>query len=339
MKVRGVAYDLRLDVPFSISRSTTTVRPIHVAEIRYGDIVGYGEASPSAYYGDSPGLASETISGAAGLIGDDPFAVQALSDRLLERFPASPSGRAAVETALFDIMGKLTGQPVFRLLGLSGMSAPLTSLTVGVSDISLAESRLDFLRGFPILKAKVGFGNEEALLKLLTEETDAVIRVDANEGWTLEEALSKVEAYRLRYGVEFFEQPLPKEDLDGYRELKRRTDGLIIVDESIRCKEDVVKWSDAVHGINIKLMKCGGLLEALRMIWVARAAGLRVMLGCMVESSVAITAAAHLAPLVDYCDLDGNLLISNDPFQGVRGDNGVLTLTDAPGLGATPKRP
>jgi len=222
---------------------------------------------------------------------------------------------------------------------LSGMPTPITSLTVGVSDVSLAEARLEFLRGFPILKAKVGFGDEEALLRLLTEETDATLRVDANEGWTLEEAVSKIEAYKRRYGVEFFEQPLPKEDLEGYRELKRRTDGMVIVDESIMCKEDVVRWSDAVDGINIKLMKCGGLLEAVRMIWVARAEGLRVMLGCMVESSVAITAAAHLSPLVDYCDLDGNLLISNDPFQGVTGHRGVLTLPEVPGLGVTPVNP
>jgi len=339
MKVRAVAYDLELDVPFSIARSTTTVRPIYVAEVAYGDIVGYAEASPSGYYGDSPDLAAEAINGAGELIGDDPFALQAVARRLGETFPASPSGRAAVETALFDLIGKITGQPVFRLLGLSGMETPLTSLTVGVSDVSLAEARLEFLRGFPILKAKVGFGDEEALLRLLTEETDAAVRVDANEGWTPEEAVSKIEAYRRRYGVEFFEQPLPKEDLEGYRELKRRTGAVIIADESITCIEDVVKWSDAVHGINIKLMKCGGLLEALRMIWVARAEGLRVMLGCMVESSVAITAAAHLSPLVDYCDLDGNLLISNDPFEGVKGHEGLLNLPEVPGLGVTPVTP
>jgi L-alanine-DL-glutamate epimerase-like enolase superfamily enzyme len=235
-----------------------------------------------------------------------------------------------------DIMGKLTGQPLFRLFGLSGMHAPRTSLTVGVSDVSLARDRLEYLRTFPILKAKVGFGDEEALLDLLSAETDAIIRVDANEGWDLDEALSKMEDFRTRYGIEFFEQPLPKENMDGYRELMKRTDATVIVDESVRTKEDVVKWSGSVHGINIKLMKCGGLLEAMRMIWVARACGLRVMLGCMVESSVAITAAAHIAPLVDFCDLDGNMLIRNDPFKGVKGLNGVLALPQVPGIGVTP---
>jgi L-alanine-DL-glutamate epimerase-like enolase superfamily enzyme len=336
VKVTEAAYDLELEIPFSISRDTTTVRPISIAEVRYGDIAGYGEASPSGYYGDSPELASNAIRGADELLGDDPFALHLLSDRLAERFPDSPSGRAAVEVALFDVMGKVAGQPVFRMLGLSGMRPPLTSLTVGVSDVSLAEARLESLSRFPILKAKVGFGDEEALLRLLSEGTESAIRVDANEGWTLDEAISKMKAYRARYGVEFFEQPLPKEDLDGYRELMERTEATIIVDESVRCKEDVVRWSGAAHGINIKLMKCGGLLEALRMIWAARSVGMRVMLGCMVESSVAITAAAHIAPLADYCDLDGNLLIANDPFQGVKGYEGVLSLPEVPGLGVRP---
>jgi L-alanine-DL-glutamate epimerase-like enolase superfamily enzyme len=336
MRVKVRRYDLDLEVPFAISRGVTSTHPILVVEVEHEGRVGYGEASPSGYYGDSPDLAQAALKGSAELIGDDPFAVQRISHRLAEAYPESPSGRAAVETAVWDLMGKITGQPLFKLLGLSGMPTPRTSLTVGVSDVSLAKKRLPSLRGYPILKAKVGFGDEEALLDLLREETTATIRVDANEGWNLEEALTKIDSYRDRYGIEFFEQPLPKEDLEGYRELKRRTDACIIVDEGIMRKEDVLRWSGSVSGINIKLMKCGGILEALRMIWVARTCGLRVMLGCMVESSVAITAAAHIAPLVDYCDLDGNLLISNDPFQGVKGHKGVLTLAQSPGLGLTP---
>jgi L-alanine-DL-glutamate epimerase-like enolase superfamily enzyme len=304
--------------------------------MEHDGVVGYGEASPSAYYGDGPALAERAISGAGDLIGDDPFAVQLASRRLKEAYPESPSGRAAVQTAMLDLMGKITGQPVYRLLGLSGLRPPKTSLTVGVSDAAQAQRRLAYLRAFPILKAKVGFGDEEALLELLAGETSAALRVDANEGWTLEEALAKIDDYSTKYRIEFFEQPLPKEDMAAYRELKRHTDATIIVDESIRCIEDVIRWSDCVSGINIKLMKCGGVLEALSMVSVARACGLSVMLGCMIESSVAITAAAHIAPLVDFCDLDGNLLIANDPFCGVRGLGGILTLPEGPGLGVTP---
>lgn len=336
MKVTARRYDLKLEVPFAISRSVTSSHPVYIAEVEHEGLVGYGEASPSRYYGDSPAEAEETIAGAGALIGDDPFALHDIAARMASEFPGSPSGRAAVETALLDLMAKIAGQPLFRLLGLSGLRTPKTSLTVGVTDASLAGERLDFLRRFPVLKAKVGFGDEEALLDLLRQETDATLRVDANEGWTLREALAKIDDYQARYGIEFFEQPLPKTDLDGYRELKRRTGATIIVDESIRCKEDVLKWSGLASGINIKIMKSGGILEALRMIWVARACGLKVMLGCMIETSVAISAAAHISPLVDFCDLDGNLLIADDPFEGIRGDNGILTLPEVPGLGVTP---
>jgi L-alanine-DL-glutamate epimerase-like enolase superfamily enzyme len=337
MKVGVRCHDLELEIPFAIARSVTEVRPIFIAEIEHEGLVGYGEASPSAYYGDTALLAQETISGASLEIGDDPFALVAVSRRLAALYPNSPSGRAAVETALLDLVGKITGQPLFKLLGLSGIKPPPTSLTVGVSDVSLATERLSFLRRFPILKAKVGFGDEEALLDLLRRETDAEIRVDANEGWTLDEAVVKVEDYRRKFGIEFFEQPLAKEDSDGYRELRRRTNAFVVVDESVRCKEDVIRWAHLASAVNIKIMKCGGVLEALGMIWAARACGLKVMLGCMVESSVGITAAAHLAPLVDFCDLDGNLLIKNDPFDGVKGYGGVLSLPEEKaGLGVTP---
>jgi L-alanine-DL-glutamate epimerase-like enolase superfamily enzyme len=336
LKIGTVRHDLALEVPFAISRSVTSTHAIVVAELHHGSFIGYGEASPSAYYGDSPDLAEEAIDGAGRFIGNDPFAILRVSESMAEAYPRSPSGRAAVEMAMFDLAGKMVGEPVFRMLGLSGMRVPRTSLTVGVTDVALAERRLPYLRGFPILKAKVGFGDECGLLDLLKRKTTATLRVDANEGWTLNEALTKIDDYRDEYAIEFFEQPLPKEDMDGYRELARRTGATIILDESISCKEDVLKWSGSASGINIKLMKCGGLLEALRMIGVARAAGMQVMLGCMVESSLAISAAAHLAPLVDFCDLDGNLLIADDPFEGVKGEGGILTLPDSPGLGVTP---
>jgi L-alanine-DL-glutamate epimerase-like enolase superfamily enzyme len=330
-------YDLALEVPFAIARGTTSVRPICVAEVEHEGITGYGEASPSAYYGDSPELAAEAITGSGEIIGTDPFAIAAVSEALGERFPASPSGRAAVETALYDLSAKLAGMPLYRMLGLAGKNPPDTSLTVGVEDVGRAEAMIEKLRQYPILKAKAGFGDELALIRLLREKTDATLRVDANEGWTLAEAIDRINAYSREFSVEFFEQPLPKEDLDGYRELKRQTGATIIVDESIVCKEDVLRWAGIVDGINIKLMKCGGIREALELIVVARAAGLRVMLGCMVESSLGITAAAHIAPLVDYCDLDGNLLISNDPFVGVRALGGKIRLPDVPGLGVSPR--
>lgn len=332
MRIRASTYELSLEVPFAIARGTTSCHTICIAEIEHRGVTGLGEASPSAYYGDSLEAARTAIEGAGSLVGDDPFAVRAVSACLKEAFPASPSGRAAVEVALYDIMGKLAGVPLSRLFGLSGARLPTSSFTVGVEDPSVARSRIGILRAFPVLKVKVGFGREEELLALLADHTSAILRVDANEGWQVAEAIEKIEAWE-KYSIEFFEQPLPKEDKDGYRELKRATGAMIFVDEGIASKHDILQWAGLVDGINIKLMKCGGLGEALDMIAVARACGLKTMLGCMVESALGITAAAHIASLVDYCDLDGNLLISNDPFDGVRADGGAIRLPDLPGVG------
>jgi L-alanine-DL-glutamate epimerase-like enolase superfamily enzyme len=336
VKVGLKTYDLRLEVPFAIARGTTSVHKICVAGLTHRGVTGYGEASPSAYYGDSIEQAAEAISGSEAILGDDPAAVRRIGDELRARFPSSPSGRAAVSAALYDLVGKLAGLPVYKLLGLAGKVPPITSFTVGVDDVSLARRRIEILRGFPVLKVKVGFGQEEALLDLLKSETQARLRVDANEGWSADEAVRKINAWT-KYSIEFFEQPLPKTDREGYRKLRAATDATVFVDEGVATKEDILQWVGLADGINIKLMKCGGINEALDMVAVARAAGLKVMLGCMVESSLGITAAAHLAPLVDYCDLDGNLLITDDPFEGVKAVGGTLVLPDLPGLGAAPR--
>jgi len=336
MNIRTSTYDLNLEVPFAIARGTTSAHRICVAEIEYAGLTGYGEASPSAYYGDSLENAMATIEGARAIVGDDPFAIRYVSERLKQLFPASPSGRAVVDAALYDIMGKLAALPLYKLLGLSRKALPLTSFTVGVEDVSLAESRIEILKTFPVLKVKVGFGEEESLLRLLARETGAVLRVDANEGWRADEAIEKINAWK-KYSIEFFEQPLPKQDKDGYSNLRKATEATIFVDEGVASKEDILQWVGLADGINIKLMKCGGISEALDMISVARAVGLKTMLGCMVESALGITAAAHIAPLVDYCDLDGNLLITNDPFLGVRATGGIINLPDLPGLGVTPR--
>ena len=336
MRIQARVYELELEVPFAIARGTTAKHAIAIAEIEWNGVRGYGEASPSAYYGDSVEKAIEAIEGASEILGDDPFAIERIDRDLRQAFPESPSGRGAVEIALYDLVGKIMGQPLYRILGLAGIDPPMSSYTVGVEDVATAERLIGKLNEFPILKVKLGFGDELGLLELVSKRTRARLRVDANEGWQVAEAIEKINAYSKRFGIEFFEQPLPKTDLEGYRELRRATDATIIVDESVTSCQDVIRWAQIVHGINIKLMKSGGIVEALRMITAARASGLRVMLGCMVESSIGITAAAHIAPLVDFCDLDGNLLITNDPFHGVKASRGRLTLPSAPGLGVEP---
>lgn len=341
MKVKCRRENLILDIPFTISRGTTAERQVLIAEIEHEGVAGYGEASPSAYYGDSIEAAESAIRGAEALlagpeIGRDPYALEIIASELRREFPLSPSGRAAVEMAAHDIAGKLAGLPLYRMLGLAGLDPPLTSYTVGVKDVDLIRGELDRLRSFPILKVKLGFGREENLLDFIRGETDAVIRADVNEGWDAGTALEKMARYQEKYAVEFFEQPLPRTDIEGYRRLMAETGSTVFVDESVTSAEDVYRWSGLAHGVNLKLMKSGGIREVLAMVTAARAAGLKVMLGCMVETSVGISAAAQIAPLVDFCDLDGNLLISNDPFQGVRGASGVLDLGDQPGLGVRP---
>jgi L-alanine-DL-glutamate epimerase-like enolase superfamily enzyme len=337
VKVTCRTLALRLETPFTIFRGTTAEQVICIAEIEHDGVTGYGEASPSAYYGDSVEEASRAIRGAEDLIGNDPLALESVSRSLARAFPGTPSGRAAVEMALYDIAGKIAGLPLFRMLGLSGMKPPLTSYTVGVEDVELVRANLEHIKSFPLLKVKLGFGREEDLLDLLKAETRAVIRADANEGWSVETAVEKMNRYQERYSIEFFEQPLPKSDTEGYRRLKAETGSTVIVDESIVKSKDVFAWAALADGVNIKVMKSGGIRAALAMISAARAAGLRVMLGCMIESSLGISAAAHIAPLVDYCDLDGNLLIANDPFEGVRGAGGILDLGALPGLGVCPR--
>jgi L-alanine-DL-glutamate epimerase-like enolase superfamily enzyme len=336
VKVSLRTYDLHLEVPFAIARGTTSVHRICVATVSHQGLTGYGEASPSAYYGDSVDKAADAILGSEAILGDDPTAVRQVVDRVRECFPSSPSGAAALSTALYDLVGKMAGLPVYKLLGLAGMALPISSFTVGVDDVELARRRLDVLRTFPVLKVKVGFGNEEGLLDMLSAETQARLRVDANEGWQADEAVRKIKAWS-RYRIEFFEQPLPKADLPGYRRVKAETGATIFVDEGVASSRDIPQWAGVADGINIKLMKCGGISQALDMIAVARSADLKVMLGCMVESSLGITAAAHLAPLADLCDLDGNLLVSDDPFEGVKARFGALALPDLAGLGVRPR--
>ncbi len=342
MKVTCRIEKLVLELPFTIFRGTTSEQHICIAEIEHEGVTGYGEASPSAYYGDSVDAAARTIRASEAVLSGpewdfDPYALEAVSKRLGREFPESPSGRAAVEIALHDLAGKLAGLPVYKMLGLAGIDPPPTSYTVGVRDVDLLSDGIERLRSFPILKVKLGFGREEDLLDLLRGETDAVLRADVNEGWDVDTALEKMARYGEKYSMEFFEQPLPKTDREGYRRLMAETDQTVIVDESVTAGRDIPGWAGLAHGVNIKLMKSGGIREALAMVAAARAVGLKVMLGCMVESSVGISAAAQIAPLVDYCDLDGNLLIANDPFVGVRGDAGVLDLGDSPGIGVRPR--
>lgn len=336
MKLELEHYKLKPHHPFRIAREVQSEREIVVAALTWEGYTGYGEASPSRYYGEDV----ESISAAAKkirgkIVGEPEHVKERIADGemriLLDRYP---SLRAALDIALWDIIGKEKGKPLFEILGLDPKKTPATSFTIGMDSPKIVDGKVDEAAPYKILKMKMGLPGDMALVDRVLARSGKIIRVDANEGWDVETAIQMCGELGQK-GVEFVEQPIHHDCHEELRELKRLSPLPIILDESIRTVEDISEKRDEGHGINIKLMKCGGITPALKMIEEARRCELKVMLGCMIESSIGITAAAHLSPLVDYADLDGNLLVANDPFEGVTVQNGKLVLPDGPGLGVT----
>jgi L-Ala-D/L-Glu epimerase len=326
--------DLKLSTPFRISRGVQYTSPNVIVEVKYNEFTGYGEASPSEYYGESVETVLACISLFAGNLGDDPFVIEDTMRRLDKIIRLNPSAKAAVEMALYDIVGKVLGVPLYKLLGLNAARTPHTSFTIGIDTPTEMAKKALLAQDYPILKIKVGTKHDLEVIRAIRDVTNAVMRVDANAGWTPKEAIKNIQSMT-PYNIEFVEQPIPAHNLAGLKLIRENVPLPIIADESSVTVEDIPRIAECVDGVNIKLMKCGGIYHALKMIHVARAHNLRVMLGCMIESSLAITAAAHLTPLVDYADLDGNLLIDDDPFTGVTVDHGKLILPNGPGLGVS----
>lgn len=330
--------DLQLTTPFRISRGVQDVSANVLIELRheqYPGLVGLGEASPTEHYGESPETALAVLQLFAQQLGDDPFAHEDILQRLDAIIRLNPSTKAALDMALYDLTGKILGVPVYKLLGLNAARTPYTSFTIGIDSPAQMAKKVQAAQAaheYPILKIKVGTGHDVEILKAIRDVSSATIRVDANTAWTPKEAIRTINALA-PYNIEFVEQPVVADDLKGLKLIRDNVPVPIIADESCITVEDIPRIAECVDGINIKLMKCGGMRHALKMISVARAHNLQIMLGCMIESSLAISAAAHLTPLVDYADLDGNLLIDNDPFVGATVERGKLILPDEPGLG------
>ncbi len=324
--------ELLLRSPFRLSRGTSTSRRNVVVEIEHEGVVGRGEAAPLARYGESAASATAALAQmAAGLAHVHAFAEEAA--RLA--VPGQCAAAAAFDAALHDLAGKRLGVPVWRLLGLAERELPPTSWTIGADPIPEALEKVASAGSFEALKLKMGLPGDLDLLRAVRGATNQVIRVDANEGWTFDQANARM-AELEELGVELVEQPLPADQLDATRELRRRTNLPLIADESLHHASDVPRIARCFDGINLKLAKCGGIAPALRLIATARAHGLKILLGCMVESSLGIAAALAIAPLVDWLDLDGNLLITNDPFKGLELQAGRLLLPRGSGLGVEP---
>ena len=315
----------------------TTFRVAHGASDRRHNVLvyldeGVGEAAAVPYYGETQAGIIDYLESVPPL-GDDPFDLDAILD---ERPAGSRAARSAIDEALHDLWGKKLGQPLYRLFGLNPMKLPLTSITIGMDapDIMAEQAKES---AFPILKIKLGSDDDEAVVAAIRTATNAKLRVDVNAGWTREQALAIIPRL-VDYDLEFIEQPLAVEDVEGYFWLKEKLKAQnvrtpIFADETAKTAQDVVKLAGAVDGVVVKTMKSEGIRAALQMIHTARAHDMQVMVSCMVESSVGVTAAAHLAPLCDHADLDGPLLIRNDPYRGLEYEGARFSLPDRPGLG------
>lgn len=317
--------------PFKISRrDTDSYREVLSVKIDGG----IGEAAPAKYYGETVQTVKEFIEKLTPLLDRDLDQVQDVMEEIETRYDGNYAAKSAIDMALHDRLCKKISVPLYNMWGLNPQKTPCTSFTIGLDEPkAMAEKALQAV-DYPILKVKLGTPNDIQILQALRNVTDKPIYVDANTAWTPKEAVDNINQL-MDYGVELIEQPTNSDDIEGLRYVRKHSPLPIIADESVKRASDIPTLVGAVDGINIKLVKCGGLLEAIRMIHVARAHGLLVMIGCMIESSLGITAAAHLTPLVDYADLDGNLLISNDPYSGVVIDKGKLVLPARQGIGIT----
>ena len=336
MRLSADTVCLALIPPFRIAREVSDHKNNVLVRISDAGLTGIGEAAPSGYYGEDAASVLRALKGAPAMLSGDPLELEATLDRLSSGLPGDPSARAAVDIALHDLAAQRLGVPLYRWLGLDPGKTPVTSFTIGIDEPEAIRRKVRAAAGYPALKVKLGSANDLEIMRTIRGETDARIRIDANAGWTVDQAVEMVD--RLSdYDVELVEQPLSPGSPEEWRRVREAASMPIFADESVLVSQDVPAMAGLVDGVNVKLMKSGGIREALRLIHTARAHRMGVMIGCMIETSVAITAAAHLSPLADYADLDGNLLISNDPFSGATVRQGRLILPEGPGIGVTPR--
>jgi L-alanine-DL-glutamate epimerase-like enolase superfamily enzyme len=324
--------------PFVIARGGSSEwRVVWVRLIDEDGLEGWGEAAPSRFYGETADTVLAALDRLKPIIeGSQSADIEQIETAMVQALRFNAAARCAVSAALHDLQGKRLGVPLWKLWGLTPSASPRSSFTIAIAaddDTLRARVREAVSAGYPILKVKLGSDHDRRIIELVRDEApNAVLRVDANAAWTPKQTLSMAPLLK-ELCVEFIEQPLAPHDIDGLRFVRERCDLPIIADESCLVASDVARLAGVVDGVSLKLAKCGSLREALRIIHTARAHGMLVMAGCMIETSLGITAAAHLAPLLDCVDLDGAALLRHDPFIGATITQGVVSLPTAPGLG------
>lgn len=333
MKLSYRSYDLQLSHTFTVAGFSRDTTPVVLTEIEYEGITGYGEASMPPYLGESQESVMAFLKKVDLAQFKDPFLLETILEYVDSIDEGNRAAKACVDIALHDLIGKIVGQPLYRLWGLNPDHTPMTSFTIGIDTPSVVKLKTEEASRFKVLKVKLGGGNDREMISTVRSVTDVPIYVDVNQGWKdKHEALDMI--YWLdQQGIEFIEQPLSKTRVDDMAWLTENSPLPIIADEAFQRLSDVSEFKGIYSGINIKLMKSTGLREAHKMITVARALDMSVMIGCMTETSCAVSAASQLSPLVDWADLDGNLLISNDLYEGVKVVEGKVTLSDLPGIG------
>ncbi|MDR0973698.1 MAG: dipeptide epimerase [Prevotellaceae bacterium] len=336
LKLTYEPYELKLQHVFTVATYSRTTTPDVQVQLEYDGIVGYGESSMPPYLGESTESVMNFLAKVDLSRFNDPFQMEDILAYVDSVMPGNTAAKASIDIALHDLVGKLLGAPWYKIWGLDKEKAPNTTFTIGIDTADVVrEKTLEAVGKFKILKVKLGRDNDKEMIETIRSVTDLPIAVDANQGWTDRQYALDMIHWLKEKGIVMIEQPMPKTQPDDNAWVTQHSPLPVFADEAMQRLSDVQRMYGAYTGINIKLMKCTGMREGWKMLNLARALGMQVMVGCMTETSCAISAAAQLSPAVDFADLDGNLLISNDRFSGVKVIGGKLTLEDKPGLGLT----
>jgi len=333
LKLSFEPYNLQLKHVFTLAGSSRSTTPVMLTRLEFEGITGYGEASMPPYLGESQESAARFLSALNLQQFTDPFRMDEILEYVDKTSPGNTAAKASVDIALHDLVGKIMGQPWYKIWGLSAEKTPVTSFTIGIDTAEVVRQKVKEAAGFKILKVKLGRDTDKEMIETIRSVTDVPLCVDVNQGWKDKKMALDMIFWLKEKGIQYVEQPMPKESKDEIAWLTQNSPLPVIADEAVQRLTDVQATIGVYSGINIKLMKCTGMREAHKMMNLARANKMKVMIGCMTETSCAISAAAQLSPLATWADLDGNLLISNDRYSGVKIIDGKITLNDLPGIG------